>query len=191
MQDAHSPAAILTSELGQPVVSHRSGLAQELNELLEKDLMVFDLALPHDHGAPPKVRKGIKNSGVPTRVSCQLCVPVCRVRRGLHGAITIVMLMPETSMNKDNFSSTPEHEVRSTGQVGRMHAEAVSCAMDEPPHSKFSTCVNRLHLPHNSTAHSVVINVHSHSPCDGPDSFGRSKYSTIILKRGEASVGHS
>jgi hypothetical protein len=59
-----------------------------------------------------------------------------------------LMAMPEASMDEHHLTSANESEIRPSGKVSPMQAEAITQAVRETPNAKFGACVLGLYTRH-------------------------------------------
>jgi hypothetical protein len=125
------------------------GGIQDLSKAFSQGHLVARLALPDDCDLPFETGKRFRHRSVAGNVASELGLPIlnvgCRARRRL----AVRMAMPITAMDQERHATGREDEVRPTGQVFPMKAEAVAEAMREPAHAQLGFRVGAPHAPHD------------------------------------------
>lgn len=82
-------------------------------------------------------------------VSLKFAFPVVSVRFRRAATSLAVVLMPETTVNKDYFSMARQNQIGATGQRANMKSVTVPVPVNYPPHDKLGLSIsvpNKSHL---------------------------------------------
>jgi len=60
--------------------------------------------------------------------------------------------VPETAVNENNLSKTPEYKIGLAGKIRRMQAVAEAHCVDHSPHSHFRSRIHAVHARHVGAA---------------------------------------
>jgi hypothetical protein len=124
---------------------------QERNDLGRHAVDILKFALPDYERLPALRFEHLKRVPITRLVSPELFRPELPVGRGDGGALAIVAV-PETSVDKDDFTPRNEGQVRLAGQVFAVQAEAIPEPVHQTAHLHLRRCVLAANRPHVGAA---------------------------------------
>lgn len=109
--------------------------AEKCREQTSRSEVGGDLALPkHEYAPAERAERGF-GLKVALAVALELGEPVVEPGLGLPRQTTSGVLVPEAAVDEHDPPQAREHEVRRTGQVGAVQAEAVAETVGGAPHA--------------------------------------------------------
>jgi hypothetical protein len=111
---------------------------------------MLDFALPDDKYSPAYRFKSRATGGISQLIALKLGLPILKIRAGNVSKLATgcTVLMPEASVNEDNFAACRENHVGSPRKGMAMKPVSETHPMNQAPHSKF-----RLHVLAADRAH--------------------------------------
>lgn len=129
--------------------------------MIRESSSVVGFAFPNCQNLPPVGYQHGVYSCITGTVASELRVPVGEVAQGAMSLLAtgVLMLVPETTMDKDDFPPTAEYQIRFARQMPGVQPIAKSHSVDRSPHPNLGASVNasiRLHSDAtDSRAHAV------------------------------------
>jgi len=115
---------------------------------------ILDLTFPNYHHIPASVKEILNLLFIPDNIPVQFFTPVgfmgFRDTADFTGGI--VMLMPETAMDEDDFFHAWKNDIRLAWQISPVKPVAVAHAVDQAAHCHFGLHSLAADAPHVITA---------------------------------------
>jgi hypothetical protein len=106
-------------------------------EFLGDFFQVAGLALPNNKDFPALVSQFFEIAFISFDVSLAFILPEFWVCGGFNSAVTAVVHMPETAVNKDYLFVPDHYKVRMAGQVAAMQGITITHSMNKRTHGYF------------------------------------------------------